>query len=491
MSPLKMDRFSMMLWTTLVACVILHIPTIQCGGAVEVYLNSFKNAGGKVADNDGCCDALFSLNFLCAGACDYVFIVCLDDRNGPSSTSSCEYGSIQTGEIADTNTINTFNSSIGGTDNPMVFSFSKWPGSMKLKVRVEDFDFLKTNDFISFHQTFIEQTPSRSRSTAGEKNVTLNNRTSLSLTFKVYCDLAYYGDCSVFCQPKDDYRGHYTCHNKTGEKLCTAGWTGQDCDSSVDDCIDNGCRNGGTCIDGHMSYTCRCPERYTGSRCGQDLQACSVSPCKNNGICTNFTSSISCTCPVQWTGLHCTEEVDFCEKNLCQNSACVALETTYSCSCNSGWTGQYCDVDIDECQNNPCNNNATCVDNAGSFTCMCIEGFHGRFCETNKDECSSLPCMNNGTCTDLINDFQCQCSCGFTGTLCENDVDECTSSPCKHGSMCENHDGGFNCRCVNGTVGDLCEENINECESYGCQNGGTCMDGIGMFECACADEFTG
>ncbi|XP_060581939.1 delta-like protein B [Ruditapes philippinarum] len=106
----------------------------------------------------------------------------------------------------------------------MVFSFSKWPGSMKLKVLVEDFDPLKENDFVSFHQIFIEQTPSSSRSTAGEKNVTIHNRTSLSLTFKVYCDPMYYGpDCTVFCQPKDDYRGHYTCHNKTGEKLCIAG----------------------------------------------------------------------------------------------------------------------------------------------------------------------------------------------------------------------------------------------------------------------------
>jgi hypothetical protein len=48
---------------------------------------------------------------------------------------------------------------------------------MKLKVRVEDFDNLKENDFVSFHQTFIQQTPSRSRLTAGEKNVTIHNRT--------------------------------------------------------------------------------------------------------------------------------------------------------------------------------------------------------------------------------------------------------------------------------------------------------------------------
>jgi hypothetical protein len=217
------------------------------------------------------------------------------------------------------------------------------------------------------------------------------------------------------------------------------GWTGQDCDRSVDDCIGNGCRNGGTCIDGYMSYTCRCPKGFVGkvhfwhhvysikfiicngqnltedfsnldfdqkddhiyffwlsmlnrlllvlshlskifvigSRCEQDINECSESPCNNNGTCNNYNGGFNCTCPVQWTGLDCTEEVDFCEDNLCQNSACVALETTYSCSCNSGWTGQFCNVNINECQNNPCQNNATCVDNAGSFTCTCIEGFHG------------------------------------------------------------------------------------------------------------------
>ncbi|XP_060604539.1 delta-like protein 4 [Ruditapes philippinarum] len=169
----------MMLWTTLFSCVILHIPTIQFGGTVEIYLNSFVNSGG-LGNNGICCDsALYfsrDMHFLCDPGCDHLFIVCLDDRNGPSSTSTCQYGSIRTGNINDNNTI-TFGSNIGGIENPMFFQFSKWPGSMKLKVRVEDNDDKKQNDFVSFHQTLIEQTPANSRSTAEEKTVSINNRT--------------------------------------------------------------------------------------------------------------------------------------------------------------------------------------------------------------------------------------------------------------------------------------------------------------------------
>jgi hypothetical protein len=57
----------------------------------------------------------------------------------------------------------------------MIFFINK--GSMKLKVRVEDNDDKKQNDFVSFHQTLIEQTPANSRSTAEEKTVSINNRT--------------------------------------------------------------------------------------------------------------------------------------------------------------------------------------------------------------------------------------------------------------------------------------------------------------------------
>lgn len=31
--------------------------------------------------------------------------------------------------------------------------------------------------------------------------------------------------------------------------ICTPGWSGQDCRVNVNDCIEHGCQNGGTCMD--------------------------------------------------------------------------------------------------------------------------------------------------------------------------------------------------------------------------------------------------
>lgn len=37
--------------------------------------------------------------------------------------------------------------------------------------------------------------------------------------------------------------------------------------TDVDDCRSNPCQHGGTCIDGHFSYTCRCNDYYKGANC--------------------------------------------------------------------------------------------------------------------------------------------------------------------------------------------------------------------------------
>ena len=44
---------------------------------------------------------------------------------------------------------------------------------------------------------------------------------------------------------------------------CT-GWEGNLCDIRSNDCVDNECTNGATCIDGPHRYTCVCREGFTG-----------------------------------------------------------------------------------------------------------------------------------------------------------------------------------------------------------------------------------
>ena len=50
---------------------------------------------------------------------------------------------------------------------------------------------------------------------------------SLSLKYKLYCNTNYYGSyCSVYCVAQDtNTNGHYTCHSRTGSKVCRSGRT--------------------------------------------------------------------------------------------------------------------------------------------------------------------------------------------------------------------------------------------------------------------------
>ena len=48
---------------------------------------------------------------------------------------------------------------------------------------------------------------------------------SIAMQFRLYCDQYYYtASCNVYCKPRDDNGGHYTC-NSDGTKNCRSGWT--------------------------------------------------------------------------------------------------------------------------------------------------------------------------------------------------------------------------------------------------------------------------
>uniref|UniRef100_A0A8C8FAU5 Versican core protein n=1 Tax=Oncorhynchus tshawytscha TaxID=74940 RepID=A0A8C8FAU5_ONCTS len=51
--------------------------------------------------------------------------------------------------------------------------------------------------------------------------------------------------------------------------VCPTGYTGQRCETDVDECQSNPCRNGATCMDGVNSFTCLCLPSYTGGLCEQ------------------------------------------------------------------------------------------------------------------------------------------------------------------------------------------------------------------------------
>jgi|GEM_PF-928125 len=245
---------------------------------------------------------------------------------------------------------------------------------------------------------------------------------------------------------------------------CNAGWTGNTCNQSVNDCPGNECQNGATCVDGHLGYSCDCPSGFSGERCETNVDNCAQSPC-DHGSCEDGVNSYTCDCDPGWAGDNCgTCATDFTlEGGQCiqeKSVSCVdaspengtstpgSVTITYSSasgwstpadcsySCNAGWTGNTCSQSENDCPGNSCQNGATCVDEHQDYSCDCATGYTGRFCNTNIDDCAGAPC-NGSTCVDGVNSFTCNCNQGYAGQLCNS----CATNYIDEGGGCINQKG--------------------------------------------------
>ncbi|KAF6022301.1 hypothetical protein EB796_019401 [Bugula neritina] len=198
---------------------------------------------------------------------------------------------------------------------------------------------------------------------------------------------------------------------------------GDDCTRSVDDCTGVDC-NHGTCIDGHLNFTCQCDTGYTGVECDIELSACDWMPCV-----ANQTAECIATPPLQ-----------------------------YSCVCLLGYHGNTCDLDIDECSSSPCRNGGNCFNLVDRFVCQCATGWTGATCQVNIDDCKDGPCAGNSQCVDKVGNYTCICSPGLTGNDCDVDIDECADRPCMFDSVCvEPQPGTYECLCPDHLTGLHCE----------------------------------
>ncbi|CAH3188858.1 unnamed protein product, partial [Porites evermanni] len=183
--------------------------------------------------------------------------------------------------------------------------------------------------------------------------------------------------------------------------ICVEGFTGKDCETNINDCVNIPCLNNGTCIDLINDFNCSCPPGFAGNRCEIDINECESIPCLNNGTCTDQRNGFNCRCP-------------------------------------PGFSGNRCEIDINECGSSPCVNNGTCTDRINAFNCSCPPGFAG----IDVKSCKSNPCLNNGTCNDQLNGFSCSCPSEFAGKRCET---VCTVNfvtwPCTGNAMCVLYSG--------------------------------------------------
>lgn len=90
--------------------------------------------------------------------------------------------------------------------------------------------------------------------------------------------------------------GNYTCE-------CPPRMTGKRCDFGRF-CSPNPCRNGGVCEEGDNGPLCMC-RGYMGPTCEIDVDECENQPCGNGATCINEAGSFRCICPPDLTGASC------------------------------------------------------------------------------------------------------------------------------------------------------------------------------------------
>ncbi|XP_046748553.1 fat-like cadherin-related tumor suppressor homolog isoform X2 [Diprion similis] len=69
-------------------------------------------------------------------------------------------------------------------------------------------------------------------------------------------------------------------------------------------CNPNPCVHRGVCEEGNNGPICKC-HGFTGERCESDINECDTRPCTNGGTCINEVGSYRCICPPNMTGLNC------------------------------------------------------------------------------------------------------------------------------------------------------------------------------------------
>ncbi|XP_034152611.1 versican a [Esox lucius] len=93
-------------------------------------------------------------------------------------------------------------------------------------------------------------------------------------------------------------------HTIVGETVEIAG---------IHSCTENVCLNGGSCYKSGALHTCSCAPGYSGDRCETDIDECQSNPCRNGGTCVDRLNSFTCICLPSYSGLHCDQDTENCE----------------------------------------------------------------------------------------------------------------------------------------------------------------------------------
>uniref|UniRef100_A0A8C9XP70 Delta-like protein n=1 Tax=Sander lucioperca TaxID=283035 RepID=A0A8C9XP70_SANLU len=462
---------------------------VLCSGMFELKLQEFLNKKG-IPGNSNCCPGGSAhpqgQHQQCE--CKTFFRVCLKHyQANVSPEPPCTYGGAVT-PVLGSNSFQVPETNADSFTNPIRFPFGfTWPGTFSLIIEAlhtDSLDDLTTDN----PERLISRITTQRHLTVGEewyKDMQTSGRTELRYAYRFLCDEHYYGDgCSVFCRPRDDAFGHFTCGER-GEIICNSGWKGHYCTEPI--CLPGCDEEHGFC---EKPGECKCRVGFSGRYCDD----CIRYPGCLHGTCQQ---PWQCNCQEGWGGLFCNQDLNYCTHHKpCLNGAtCTNTgQGSYTCSCLPGYTGASCEVQVNECSGNPCRNGGSCTDNDNSYKCTCPPGFYGNNCELSANTCADGPCFNDGRCADNPEGgYFCQCPMGYAGFNCEKKIDHCSSNPCLNGAECVDLVNSYLCQCPEGYSGPICEDSSSVsgyCLSFPCQNGGTCQEGVNSYTCTCPPGMT-
>lgn len=87
---------------------------------------------------------------------------------------------------------------------------------------------------------------------------------------------------------------------------------GASCETKIDSCLGNLCKNGASCVPQQNFYTCNCMPGYSGQFCEIDIDECAVNPCRH-GQCMDGINKYMCNCYPGYTGTNCDINIDDCQ----------------------------------------------------------------------------------------------------------------------------------------------------------------------------------